>query len=54
MRRRVLLLVFSTTLFALTLLGVVLMVVIWQMTTAATQTRADGAAATGVGEHDGQ
>lgn len=44
MRRRVLLLVFSTTLFALTLLGVVLMVVIWQMTTAATQARAEGAA----------
>ena len=44
MRRRILLLVFTTTLFALTLLGVVLMTVIWQMTTAATQSRAVGAA----------
>lgn len=45
MRRRVLLLVFSTTLFALTVLGVVLMVAIWQATTAATQDRVQGAAA---------
>lgn len=44
MRRRILLLVFSTTLFALTLLGVVLMTVIWQMTTSAAQSRAEGAA----------
>jgi len=44
MRRRVLLLVFSTTLFALTLLGVVLMVVIWQMMSLAAQARVDSAA----------
>lgn len=45
MRRRVLLLVFSTTLFALTLLGVVLMVVIWQMMSVAAQARVESAAA---------
>ena len=40
MRRRLLLLVFSTTLFALVLLGVILVSVIWTSTTAAQQPRA--------------
>jgi signal transduction histidine kinase len=40
MRRRLILLVFSTTLFALTLLGVILIAVIWTLTSAAQQPRA--------------
>ena len=40
MRRRLLLLVFSTTLFALALVGVILVSVIWTFTTAAQQPRA--------------
>lgn len=44
MRRRILLLVFSTTAFALALLGVILMAVIWQATSIATQSRADNTA----------
>ena len=40
MRRRLILLVFTTTLFALTLLGVILIVVIWTLTSAAQQPRA--------------
>lgn len=44
MRRRILVLVMSTTAFALVLLGVILMVVIWQLTSIATQARADSAA----------
>ena len=44
MRRRLILLVFSTTLFALTLLGVILIVVIWTATSAAQQPRAEATA----------
>jgi len=40
MRRRLIVLVFSTTLFALTLLGVILIAVIWTLTSAAQQPRA--------------
>jgi len=43
-RRRLILLVFSTTLFALTLLGVILIVVIWTATSAAQQPRAEATA----------
>ena len=41
MRRRLLLLVFTTTLFALTLLGVILMAVIWAATDSAAVERAE-------------
>ncbi len=44
MRRRLILLVFTTTLFALTLLGVILIVVIWTATSAAQQPRAEATA----------
>jgi signal transduction histidine kinase len=43
-RRRLILLVFTTTLFALTLLGVILIVVIWTATSAAQQPRAEATA----------
>ncbi len=44
MRRRILVLVMSTTAFALVLLGVILMTVIWQLMSIATQSRADATA----------
>ncbi len=44
MRRRILMLVFGTTAFALLTLGILLMTVIWQVTSIATQSRADNTA----------